>query len=219
MAAIAQPLSGDLLAKETAELQPIKLAAMEAHFETEKGAGLLIGGIPDEETGEVHWGLKIPYLLSILAKGDPSAEVKGLNDYPRELWPPVLVTHLSFQIMVGIGTILALASVLYGYLRWRRPQLLWSQRFLWLLAVLTPTGFIAVEAGWFVTEVGRQPWIIYGIMKTKDALSPMPGLWLPFLLFAGVYLVLVALLVFLMIRQIAAIPNDYQTSAGEAPRV
>ena len=202
VAALIQPLSGDILAKETAELQPIKLAAMEAHFETEKGAGLLIGGIPDEDTGKVKYGLKLPKLLSFLAFADFDAEVKGLNDFPRDEWPPVLLTHLSFQVMVGLGTIMALTGLLTLFMIWRRRSWFSHPRYLKGLMLLTPAGFIAVEAGWCVTELGRQPWIIYGIMKTKDALTPMPGLWVPFTMFAGVYLLLSVILVWLMVRQI-----------------
>ena len=217
VAALVQPVSGDLLAKETAVKQPLKLAAMEAHFETEKGAGLLVGGIPDPDTGEVRYGFKIPWLLSVLAYGDPDATVKGLNDFPKEEHPNVLLTHLSFQIMVGLGSLMMLVGAGWHWLRWRKPQHMFSPRVLWILAVMTPSGFLAVEAGWCVTELGRQPWIIYGVMKTKDALTPMPGLWLPFTLFTGVYVILSVVLVFLMIRQIRSIPAHYSQGAGENP--
>lgn len=206
VAALIQPLSGDILAKETAEKQPLKLAAMEAHFETEKGASIVIGGIPNMEKETVEYALKIPYVLSVLAFGDPNAEVKGLKDFPRELWPPVTVTHVSFQVMVGIGSFLAAVGSLALFLIYKKKSK-WinDKRFLALLAMCTPMGFIAVEAGWFVTEVGRQPWIIYGVMKTKDALSPMPGLMYPMMMFFGVYIILALMLVWLMRRQILAL--------------
>lgn len=108
VAAIIQPLQGDRLAKQTAVLQPIKLAAMEALFHSAKPAPLVIGGIPSAEDQTVHYGIHIPRLLSFLANGDFSSEVTGLNQFPREHWPPVAVTHIAFQIMVGIGTLLAI---------------------------------------------------------------------------------------------------------------
>ncbi|SMF22490.1 cytochrome ubiquinol oxidase subunit I [Pseudobacteriovorax antillogorgiicola] len=207
--AIIQPLSGDLLAKETAEFQPLKLAAMEAHFKTESGASLVIGGIPDIETQEVNFAIKIPYLLSILAFGDPNATVKGLEDFPREEWPPVLLTHISFQVMVGIGSFMMVLALVIVFVRWKKPHLLFHRRLLQILGLTTPLGFIAIEAGWFVTELGRQPWIIYGIMKTKDAVTPMPGMWVPFALFFVVYILLAIILVWLMARQIEAIHKSY----------
>ncbi len=207
VASLIQPISGDLLAKETAELQPLKLAAMEAHFETQAGAPLIIGGIPNEDQETLEFAIEVPYLLSILAFGDPSAIVKGLKDFNKELWPNIKLVHFSFQIMVGIGTLLMLTSGLYFFLWWRRPHMILQGKFLKLCSWMTPLGFIAVEAGWFVTELGRQPWIIYGIMKTEDALTPMPGLWIPFTLFFTIYVILALVLVWLMKRQIESIPK------------
>jgi cytochrome d ubiquinol oxidase subunit I len=209
LASLAQPISGDLIAKETARTQPIKLAAMEAHFETEKGASLILGGIPDVEAEEVHYKIELPYLLSFLAYGDFNAEVKGLKDFDKDLWPNVLLTHISFQIMVGTGTIMMIVSAIYFY-RLVRKKEIFIRPLLIAIACCTPLGFIAVEAGWMVTELGRQPWIIYGIMKTKDAVTPMPGLWLPFTLFFLVYVLLIVVLIGLMKRQIATIPKEYK---------
>jgi cytochrome d ubiquinol oxidase subunit I len=176
IAAILQPISGDHSAKDVARRQPAKLAAMEAHYHTSRDAALAIGGIPDDATQELHYGIEIPYALSILAFGDPHAEVMGLDRVPVDERPPTLVCHIAFQIMVGLGTLLAAVSLFYFWCVRYRPLWLRHRRFLWLLACLTPLGFIAVEAGWTVTEVGRQPWIIYGVMRTADAVSPMPGL-------------------------------------------
>lgn len=201
IAALLQPLQGDRLAKQTAALQPAKFAAMEALFETSKPAPLLLGGIPSEQDRTVAYGIHIPYLLSFLAHGDFSAEVQGLDQVPRENWPPVLVTHLAFQIMVAIGSLLALVSLFSLAALWKRPQWLEHKRVLQILVLLTPLGFIAIEAGWTVTEVGRQPWIIYGIMRTKEALTPMPGLVYPLLLYTSVYLLLAFVVTWLMVRQ------------------
>lgn len=201
IAAIVQPLHGDLLAKQVARLQPAKLAAMEALFETARPAPLILGGIPDEETQTVRYAIHIPRLLSFLAHGDFDAEVTGLDRIPRENWPPVAVTHFAFQIMVGIGTFLALLGVFSLVAVFRRERWLESRKMLKLFAFTAPLGFIAIEAGWTVTEVGRQPWIIYEVMRTEDAVTPMPGLVVPLLLFTGVYLVLGFVVTWLMIRQ------------------
>jgi cytochrome bd ubiquinol oxidase subunit I len=204
-ASLLQPVVGDLIAKDVARRQPVKLAAMESLFVTAQPAPLIIGGIPDEESETVSYGLHIPYGLSFLAKGDPFASVAGLEHVPRDERPPVLVVHLAFQIMVAIGSLLALVGMLSLYCLIRRRTVLDHRRFLMTIAACTPLGFIAIEAGWIVTEVGRQPWIIYRVMRTADALTPVPGLVYPFLLFTSVYLVLSAVVTWLMMRQIAAV--------------
>lgn len=185
-----QPLIGDLSAKSIAKRQPEKLAAMEAHFHTEKGAPLILGGIPDEETEEVHFAIKIPKALSILAFGDPNAEVKGLDAFPEDERPPVLVPHLSFQVMVGIGTLLMLLSIVWIVARVRKIDLYKNKLWLRICLLCTPLGFIALEAGWMVTEVGRQPWIIYKVMRTADAVTPVPGLEWSFAIILAVYTIL-----------------------------
>lgn len=208
IAALLQPISGDISAKDIAVRQPAKLAAMEAHFETEKAASLIIGGIPDEENETVNYAIKIPGALSFLAHGDFEAEVIGLDQFPKENHPPVMITHFAFQIMVGLGMILMALSILYFFSSWKKKDWLEARWFLWLFALATPLGFIAVEAGWTVTEVGRQPWIIYEILKTKDAVSPIPGIAYSFYLFSAIYLSLSAAVAFLLIRQIKAVPDS-----------
>ncbi|MCB0203039.1 MAG: cytochrome ubiquinol oxidase subunit I, partial [Anaerolineae bacterium] len=130
VAAVLQPISGDLSAKHVAEHQPIKLAAMEGQFETERCAPLRIGGFPDEETRTTPFAIEVPCLLSFLGHGDFDAEVKGLNEFPKDLWPPVAVTHFAFQIMVGIGTLLALTALVLGFLAWRKRALPTGKRVL-----------------------------------------------------------------------------------------
>ncbi len=203
--AVLQPVSGDFSAKDVAKRQEIKLAAMEGHFKTDKNAPLTIGGIPNEQTRQTEYGIKIPYLLSFLAYGNFHAEVKGLNDYDKSVWPPVLPVHLSFQIMVGIGFLLALVGVIFWAIRFKWKNLLLNKNFLKLIAICTPLGFIAVEAGWIVTEVGRQPWIIFNVMKTADAVTPAPFQIYHFILFTIVYLILSVVAVWLMRRQIMAL--------------
>ncbi len=208
IAAIIQPLSGDHSAKDVAKRQPIKLAAMEGLFQTESGAGLTIGGIPNETERTTKFGFQIPKGLSFLAYGDFNAEVKGLNDFPEENWPPVAPTHIAFQIMVGCGTILALAGILFWIIRYKWKDALLNKKFLTFIAVIGPLGFVAVEAGWIVTEVGRQPWIIYNIMRTAQAVSPVPGQIFHFTLFAISYLVLCFAAYWLMKRQIIKLDEE-----------
>lgn len=188
VSSLLQPLSGDLIAKDVAVRQPLKLAAMEALFETEKGAHLVIGGVPDQENKRIDYAIRIPKLLSFLAHGDLESEVKGLNEFPEEEWPPVLVVHIAFQIMVACGSFLALVALLAGLHLIRKKE--YPSWLLKLFVVAGPLGFIAIEAGWTVTEVGRQPWIIYGFMKTKDALTGAPFLPLTFFTYLVLYLFL-----------------------------
>ncbi|WP_324719526.1 cytochrome ubiquinol oxidase subunit I [Salinimicrobium sp. HB62] len=201
VAAFLQPLSGDLSAKDLAERQPVKLAAMEAHYETGTNVPLYIGGIVNEEEQRVSHKIEIPGALSFLAFGDFDAEVQGLRDFPQDELPPVAIVHYAFQIMVGIGTLLMLAALLYFIsLRYKN---LFKRKWYWLFFVcLAPLGFVAVEAGWVVTEVGRQPWIIYGIMRTSEAVTPMPGMEFSFYMYLAVYLVLALTVTWLMRRQI-----------------
>jgi cytochrome d ubiquinol oxidase subunit I len=215
-AALLQPLSGDLSARAVAEHQPAKLAALEAHFKTEAGAPLRVGGIPDEETGEVAYSVEIPYGLSLLAFHDPGAVVKGLDAFPRDQWPNTLVVHTAFQIMVGLG-VLMMALALWGaFLWWRKRALPDEKWFLRAHVAAAPAGMIAIEAGWTVTEVGRQPWIIQGVMRTSEAVTPMQGLVVPFVFFTLLYVFLAAAVVWLLLRQVAASPRIVGEGDAEA---
>ncbi len=216
-AALLQPISGDLSGKMVARTQPTKFAAMEAHFHTEAPASLVLGGIPNEATGDVSFAIKVPRLLSFLAHGDFTSPVAGLDQAPRDEWPNVRITHLSFQVMVALGMYL-LAMALWATWLWRRRRDLAGQRrFLLALAVAAPMGFIAIEAGWMVTEVGRQPWVIQGVMRTADAVTPMPGLIVPFLLFTLLYTGLAVAVTWLLYRQIVKSPGDEDLRHGHAP--
>jgi len=216
-AAILQPLSGDRSAKAVADLQPVKLAAMEGHFETSTRATLVIGGWPDVDRAETRYAIRIPGALSFLAFGDVNAEVKGLKDFPRELWPNVPIVHIAFQIMVDIGTYMALVSLWAAWVAWRRHDLCANRRLLVAIALAAPMGFIAIEAGWTVTEVGRQPWIIYGVMRTADAVTPMPGLVYPFVVFTLLYCFLAVIVAWLLYRQIIRSPRADEWSRIYAP--
>jgi len=215
VAAFLQPLSGDILAKMVAQNLPVKLAAMEGQFATEKGAPVRIGGIPDESAGVTRYAIQIPYGLSILAYSDPNAIVKGLNDFPANQRPPVAIVHVSFQIMVACGMAMMGIAVLAAWRYWRgsrRGSKTWLDS-KWLLRVLilaAPLGFIAVETGWVVTEVGRQPWIIYGVMRTAEAVTPVPRLIVPLITFTLLYIFLAAITVWLLLRQVAASPEVFE---------
>ena len=196
-----QILSGDLSARTVARLQPAKLAAMEAHYRTKAGAPLVIGGIPQDQTMTTDYALEIPRGLSLLTAHDPNATVVGLEEFPRDQWPNVRVVHWSFDIMVSSG-MLMLALTLCADVLWLKYRRLPDNR--WLLRGLVaagPLGFLAIETGWVVTELGRQPWIIYGVMRTREAVTPMPGLVVPFAIFTAVYFFLAIVVVFLLRRQ------------------
>ena len=202
------PLTGDFAAKSVFKRQPVKFAAMEAHFHTEKGATFNLGGIPNLETYDVDYAIKIPKLLSILAKANPNAEVKGLLDFDRDLWPNVKIVHLAFQIMIAIGSFFAGLSLILLFFLFKKAHLFLHPYLLKLLVCVAPLGFIAIEAGWIVTEVGRQPWIIYGIMKTKDAVTPVPGMDYYLYLFTSIYVLLAITVLWLMQRQFQASLKD-----------
>ena len=212
VAALIMPISGDLSAKNVAERQPEKLAAMESLFKTQEKAPLLIGGIPNEETQEVKMAIEIPGLLSFMAYSDFKAEVKGLDEFPRDEWPPVLLTHISFQLMVLIGFIMAAIAVAFFLFSLHWKKMLEKPFWLRILVFATPLGFLAIETGWMVTELGRQPWIIYRIMRTEDALTSMPGIIYPLLTISAIYLLLTFLSVFLMQRQIKYIHQQAKTT-------
>ncbi len=216
-AAVLQPISGDLSARAVAENQPAKLAAMESHFETARRVPLVIGGIPDPDRQQTRYAVRIPGGLSFLAFHDLNAEVKGLMEFPRADWPNVLIVHTAFQLMVGLGTFLALVSLWVGFLAWRRRDPSDHTWLLRVLAVATPMGFIAIEAGWTVPEVGRQPWVVYNIQRTADAVTPMPGLIVPFLGFTLLYCFLGAIVVWLLYRQIIRSPRSTEWTRVYAP--
>jgi len=192
-AAVLQPMSGDIAARSVARRQPVKLAAAEALYETRAGAPLTVGP-----------GIKIPYGLSLLAFHDPHAVVQGLDSVPRDEWPNVPLVHLSFEVMVALGIYMALVGLWAAWQALRKRDLTTRRRFLWAVAIAAPCGFIAIEAGWMVTELGRQPWVIFGVLKTADAVTPMPGLIVPFtaitLLYCGLAVIVGRLLSRLIVQ-------------------
>jgi cytochrome d ubiquinol oxidase subunit I len=206
IAAVIQPFSGDLVARKAAQNQPAKLAAFEGLFATEAHAPLRIGGIPSMRDRTTRYALKIPGGLSLLAHGSTSATVIGLDHFPEQDWPFVPIVHISFQVMVGCG--FAMMAVALAALWFNRKPGGFEQR-RWLLKILvaaSPLGFLALEAGWLVTELGRQPWIVYNVLRTRDAVTPMHGLVVPFASFTALYCFLFVVVVILMLRQMRQSP-------------
>ena len=212
IAALLQPISGDISAKDVNKRQPEKLAAMEAHFDTEAPASFVLGGIVNEKEERVDYAIKIPGLLSFLAYGNLKDPVKGITDFPKEDRPPVAITHYSFQIMIILGVALMILAIIYGLARLKNKTWLTKKWFYKLFVIATPLGYIALEAGWTVTEVGRQHWIIYKIMRTADAVTPMPGIVYSFYLFTAIFISLSAIVIFLLYRQMKMVPALYDST-------
>lgn len=202
-----QLVSGHLSAGWVAANQPAKLAAMEGHFKTEACAPLNIGGIPNLETRQTDFAIQIPCGLSLLSFSDPNAVITGLDDIPPDQRPNPLIVQPAFQIMVGSGVLLLLVSGWVGWRWWREKRLPEGRWLLRLIAFCGPFGFIALEAGWIVTEVGRQPWVVYGFVRTGDAVTPAPGLLPIFIGFTALYLALSVIVVWLLRRVAAAKPE------------
>jgi cytochrome bd ubiquinol oxidase subunit I len=207
--------TGDGNANDVTQYQPVKLAAMEGLFKSTNGAPLAIIGMPDAATGTLVDPIYVPGFLSYLAYGNVNAGVRGLSAYAREEWPPVELTYYAYHVMVGLGTIfgaiggIALVALLFGRLyaaRW----------ILWPLMLLMPFPYIANEAGWMVSEVGRQPWIVYGIMRTAQSGSPnVNGGEVVFTAigFAGMYALLGMLFILLVLREIGLGPSRSRENA------
>lgn len=175
VAAVAQPFIGHVLGMRIHDTQPAKLAAFELAPKTEGPAPLRLGGLLID--GEVRWAFSIPRLGSIIARNSWDAPVPGLDTVPATDRPPANITHLAFQSMVMIGTLLAAAVVLFWVARWRGWDLLKARWFLWFAVVAGPLAIVAVECGWTATEVGRQPWTVWQVLRTSDAASMSSGLW------------------------------------------
>jgi len=198
LAAPAQIVIGDWAARTVAENQPTKLAAMEGLEETTEGAALTIGGIYVD--GETYGGVDVPKLLSLLAFHDPDAEVQGLDAVAADDRPPVAWVRNSFQVMVGIGTLLAALGAWFLWSRWRRGSLPSSPWFYRAVVAAGPLALTALIAGWIVTEVGRQPWIVYELMRTEEAVTGADGIPIGYATLVVVYASLIALVLFLLRR-------------------
>jgi len=217
MFGILQAVSGDISARWVAENQPVKFAALEGHFETGTNVPLSIGGWPNPETRETNWAIHIPGGLSWLAFRDVDAEVVGLNDFPMSDQPDPRPVHIGFQVMVGLGSAMVGVAVLTWLVTWRRKRFDPPRWLLVLVLLLTPAGFIAIEAGWTVTEVGRQPWTIQGVLRTKDAVTQVPNQFAAFGGFTMLYFLLAVTCVWLLLRLARSKPDLEPAEESEAP--
>jgi cytochrome bd ubiquinol oxidase subunit I len=208
VAAVVAPIQivvGDSAARFLADNQPIKLAAIEGLDETGSCAPLEIGGIYID--GEVRYGLRIPCGLSLLARHDPDATIQGLEEVPPEDRPPVNPVRIAFLLMVTAGFGLAGLGVWWGW-RWWRSRRLPESRWFWLGAVVAgPAAVVALEAGWVVTEVGRQPWIVYEVMRVEDAVTEASNLWIGYVLLLITYTVLTVTTA-VVLRRLARRPHE-----------
>ena len=210
--------TGDMQGKLVTEFQPTTLAAMEGLFESQSGAPLAILGQPDVPKRTLDNPLVVPNMLSFLTYKHWNAQVKGLNDFPEDLWPDrIELLYFSYHVMVGLGTIFIAIMALSAFLLWRK-KLFEARWMLWLLMLSVPLPYIANTAGWMTAELGRQPWLIYGLMRTSRGVSPMVGagnVWFTLLGFMGMYTVLAMLWLFLIYRQIEIGPEpDATVRAG-----
>lgn len=193
-------ISGDHSAKVVYKIQPIKFAAMEAHYHTEKPAEFIFGGIANSESMTVDYAVKIPKLLSFLSTNNFSAEVTGLDQFDKSNWPNVNIVHIAFTLMILSGTLLVILSLFILYKKFITKDFFEARNLIKAIIIASPLGFIAMEAGWIVTEVGRQPWVIYGIMLTKEAVTTVTNIGVYFYIFAALYLLLAITLTIVMKR-------------------
>jgi cytochrome d ubiquinol oxidase subunit I len=202
--------TGDRNSAAVTAAQPVKLAAMEGLFDSSNGAPLAIIGMPDVARRKLIDPVAVPDVLSFLAYGNFNANVKGLSAYATALWPPVELTYYAYHVMVGLGTIFLGTMAVAGLLLWRKA-LFESRWMLWIVMLVMPFPYIANEAGWVVTEVGRQPWLIYGLMRTAQGTSSSvaSGETLFSLIgFLGMYFLLGLLFMVLVLREIGIGPRE-----------
>jgi cytochrome bd ubiquinol oxidase subunit I len=211
--------SGHVSSTEVAEKQPVALAAMEGQFRTERPAGLVIMGQPDLERERIDNPIVIPRALSYLLYQNWNAEVKGLEAFPQKNWPDTIpLLYYSYHVMVGLGTIFIAITVVATFLLWRR-RLFESRWMLWILMLATPFPFIANTAGWLTAELGRQPWLVYGLLRTSEGASPLVSsgnVLFTLIGFAGMYLIMGLLYFVLMVREVAHGPEAEQAPSGES---
>jgi cytochrome d ubiquinol oxidase subunit I len=204
-----QILAGDQHGLNTLEHQPVKIMAMEGHFQSHKdGAPLILFGLPNQAARRVDYAVEVPKLGSLILKHSLDAPLAGLDTVPRENWPPVPITFWSFRIMVGMGVLMLGLGLLSLWMRWRGT--LYESRLLHVFALaMAPSGFIAVLAGWITTETGRQPFTVYGLLRTVDSASPLaaPAVASSLIAFVVVYFAVFAAGVIYLLRLMAAPPH------------
>jgi cytochrome d ubiquinol oxidase subunit I len=221
MAALVTPiqmLAGDQHGLNTFEHQPAKIAAIEGHYETHRGAPLILFGIPDDRAETTHFALEIPLLGSLILVHDLNAEVRGLKEWPADERPPALIPFFTFRIMVGLGILMLVLGLWSLWARWRKN--LYNNKWLHRAAMLMgPSGFIAVLAGWYTTEVGRQPYTVYGLLRTSDSLSNVDAeaIGASLIGFIIVYFVVFGAGVFYILRLMARGPDAGEAQLDEGP--
>ena len=215
---LAAPLmifSGDHTARQLAVNEPAKLAAIEPLFETEEGAALSVGGWPDPETGEVHYDIPIPKLLSILSYDDPNATVLGLNEFPEDERPNPLAVWWAYDAMTGIGFFLAALIPVFWIFYWRSRGVPTNRLLLSAIVLSGFLGFLAIELGWWTTEEGRQPWVAQGVMRVDEGFTLAPGIGPAFFGFAALYIFLSATLIWLLKRIASGAPPEEELEEGQ----
>jgi cytochrome d ubiquinol oxidase subunit I len=196
--------------KLISEHQPVTLAAMEGLFESQDGAPLVILGQPDVQNRKLDNPLEIPSMLSFLTYRKWNAKVRGLDSFPQDEWPDTIpLLYYSYHVMVGLGTIFIAVMVVSAFLLWR-GKLYDARWLLWIVMLGVPLPYIANTAGWMTAELGRQPWLIYGLMRTAHGVSPKVGAgnaWFTLIGFMGMYTLLAILWLFLIYREIELGPE------------
>jgi len=215
MAALVAPLqliAGDQHGLNTLAYQPAKVAAMEGHFEAEMtGAPLILFGIPDMQAGETRYAFQVPKLGSLILTHSLNGTLRGLRSWPREEWPRVPIVFWSFRVMVGLGLLMIATGLVSLWLRWRGRLFDTTLFSRWCL-LMGPSGFVALLAGWFVTETGRQPYTVYGLLRTADSVSPIgsPGVALSLIAFVLVYLTVFGMGIWYLLRLMRGDPEATQ---------
>ncbi|MFY9688889.1 MAG: cytochrome ubiquinol oxidase subunit I [Candidatus Acidiferrales bacterium] len=209
--------TGDIQGRMVSQNQPVTLAAMEGLFQSEAGAPLAILGQPDVDNRRLDNPLVVPNALSFLTYRQWKANVRGLDSFPQDLWPDrIPLVYFSYHVMVGLGTIFIAVMVVAAFLLWR-DKLYEARWLLWLLMLCAPLPYIANTAGWMTAELGRQPWLIYGLMRTSEGASPSVGagnVWFTLIGFMGMYGVLAILWLFLVWREIEIGPEPRQVAVA-----
>ena len=222
MAVVVAPLqimAGDIHGLNTLEYQPAKIAAMEGDFETKAGTPLILFGVPDDEAEMMHYELSIPHLGALILTHKFDGKIKGLKSFPKDQRPPAQIIFYTFRLMVGIGFVM-LGVGLWGLLRRLQGERLYQDRWLHSAALLmTPAGFVAVLAGWITTEMGRQPYTVYGLLTTAQSISPVaaPAVGASLLAFIIVYFAVYAAGIFYLLRLFGKTPDGAKPELEHGP--
>ncbi len=219
LVAPVQIVAGDAHGLNTLEHQPEKIAAIEGHWETSRGMPLFLFGWPDMEREETRFALGVPRLGSLILTHSWNGEVRGLKEWPKDQRPNSTVIFWTFRVMVGLGMLMALAGVVALYLRWR-GQLYDTPLFHRAAVAMAPAGFVAILCGWITTEMGRQPWVVHGLLRTADALSPVPAhnVAASLAAFVVVYLIVFGFGAYYILRLMRAGPETAHVPVPEGVR-